>query len=664
MNWRLSRTAIRLRAIALQPLYRRFWPTELVRCRGLWIHWGTIVALLHGGTYAIGADLHVTNNTELRRALQDAVSGDAILLAPGTYGGGLFRSDLSNVLIASEDPGNRAVIQGGTNALQLSDATNVTISDLILEGQTGNGLNIDDGGSFASPSTNVTIRNVLVRQIAGNGNLDGIKLSGVTGFLIENVEVRNWGDGGSAVDMVGSHHGLIQNSLFVHDALSNFGSGVRPKGGSKDVVIRANRFELPNGAGRAVQAGGSTDPQFFRFIDGDNNYEANQVVAEGNVVIGASSAFSFVNIDGGLVHHNFAYRPFEWTIRILNENQDSPTVQTQNGQFRNNVVYVKDTATEYKQAVNIGSQTMAETFQFESNQWFNAGSPTRSEPSLPSAEIDGVYGVAPEFTPDDAIAWPFAWGYWVVNATSSARLVAIDQLAVARQIAPHAGAAFEPLSPHPWRGGWSTEGIVGDSISLPPFSQAYLLSGPAPCDLDGNGACSVADLNRLLAQGDLLDGVDSGIPAFDLDDDGLIDNADVQQWLTWAGYENGFDRPLVVGDANLDGEANVDDFASWNLHKYQSFNIWENGDFNGDGQVDSRDLNLWNHHRFDNAIININVNANANGATSMDTVPEPTSAILLSLAFAAVSFGRVTLSCLTRNRTVARRPDRRWFGRC
>lgn len=91
-------------------------------------------------------------------ALSAAQPGDRILMTPGVYNGGHFRSGLTQVSILSQDPGNRAIIRGGTNGIQLSDATEVTLQDLIFEQQTGNGLNIDDGGSFASPSTGITLR--------------------------------------------------------------------------------------------------------------------------------------------------------------------------------------------------------------------------------------------------------------------------------------------------------------------------------------------------------------------------------------------------------------------------------------------------------------------------------------------------------------------------
>ena len=56
-----------------------------------------------------------------------------------------------------------------------------------------------------------------------------------------------------AVDMVGCHRGLIQNSNFVHTNTANGGTTLQPKGGCKDIVFRANRIDLPRGSGRAVQ---------------------------------------------------------------------------------------------------------------------------------------------------------------------------------------------------------------------------------------------------------------------------------------------------------------------------------------------------------------------------------------------------------------------------
>ena len=489
--------------------------------------------LFSTSTVSQAADLVVSTTSQLHSAFATAGSGDNILLQPGTYAGGIFRSNLSNVTVRSIDPANRAIIQGGGNNLQLVDSINVTIQDLIFQDGTSNGLNFDDGGTFATPARNLTLRNIIVRRAGSSGNQDGIKLSGVDGFLIDGVEVDDWGDGGSAIDMVGSHNGLIQNSWFHTSSHGAGGSGIRPKGGTKNVIIRANRVDLPIGSGRAIQAGGSTGSQFFRFMDGDSGYEAKNIFAEGNVVLGGSSAFSWVNIDGGEFHHNYIERPGTWTMRILNENGGLPIVDTKNGLFHDNIIRFHDSPSEYNRAVNIGSETEPNTFQFARNQWYNEVTPTNSTPNLPTAEVDGVYGVDPAINVDDAIAWDFDWGTWYVNAADQANTVNISSPGDFSIATPgptgeyHSGEAF------PFRGEWSFAPLVGSQVSMTSFSQVLLVK----CDLPG--ICNTADFSV----------------------DGQVGGDDLALWQ--AGFGTSPNATHAEGDSNSDMDVDGADFLQW-----------------------------------------------------------------------------------------------------
>lgn len=93
-----------------------------------------------------------------------------------------------------------AVFTGG---VQFSDVAHFELVDLCIEGAPDNGLNIDDAGSFETPSHHVTLLRVAVRDCGGRANHDGIKLSGVRDFRLEGCTVERWGRGGSAVGMVG-----------------------------------------------------------------------------------------------------------------------------------------------------------------------------------------------------------------------------------------------------------------------------------------------------------------------------------------------------------------------------------------------------------------------------------------------------------------------------
>ncbi len=582
-------------------------------------------AVCHGLVFS--AERLVATNAELRAALRDATAGDEIVIQPGVYSGGLFRSGLTDVVIRGADPANAPILRGGANAIQLSDARRVTIENLIVEQQTGNGLNIDDGGTFDTPSSEITLRHLVVRDIVGAGNLDGIKLSGVTGFVIDEVQVLEWGNGGSAVDMVGSHHGLIQNSFFRHATLSNDGSGIRPKGGSKEITIRANRLELPAGTGRALQAGGSTGTPFFRFIDGDSNYEAHSIIAEGNVVLGSSSPFSFVNIDGGVFHHNYTERPRDWVVRILNENPGNAMVDTQNGQFTDNVIRFRDTSDEFRTAVNVGSETLPATYQFARNQWYNEADPARSRPNLPVTERDAIVGVVPTVDANGAIPWQFDWGVWLVNATKDRQSYSVEDEGLARRARAGDNSEFRPLEDSPFGGDWIMEPLNERTLTLEPFSQTFLLRGAMTGDLNSNGMLDVQDLDALSS----AVRNQSSERRFDLNRDGLVSSADRTFWVHAL-------RGTTFGDATLDGRFNTTDLVTVfqaGLYETGTAATWAHGDWDGDGRFGTSDLLL----AFQDGGYE-----SADAATT--TVPEPTGWHAILVTF-CIMVRRLSLSSVS-----------------
>ncbi|MGQ0672874.1 MAG: hypothetical protein ACT4N2_08370 [Hyphomicrobium sp.] len=447
---------------------------------------GLIVIAVVAGCIAFGAaaraeERRVTTAEELTAALDAAGEGDEIVLAPGTYAGRLYRENLRQVTIRSAERDNPAVIEGGDFGLQLSDPVQVTLSDLIFQGQAENGINIDDAGSYESPARAIRLIRITVRDMTKPGNHDAIKMAGVEDFLIDGARVENWGTDGSAIDFVGCRKGLVQNSLLVHEKLKVGGSGIRPKGGSKDIVIRANRIELPVGTGRAIQAGGSTDAEFFRFADGDKDYEADGITIEGNVVVGGGAAFSWVNIDGGVVHHNLVQGPAPWVMRILNENAGTSIVATQNGEFSDNEIAF-ETGGRFNTAVNVGDDTEPGTFRFARNRWLNLADPTPagSRPKLPAKESGGVYGEELRNAPDRVQVWEFPWGKWLVNATADEGRVEVLDHAGYKRVLRGKAARFSPLDERPITGTWTANALSGDSVTLPAMSQAILVK-PGEC---------------------------------------------------------------------------------------------------------------------------------------------------------------------------------------
>src|SRR5262245_4371442 len=133
------------------------------------------MALLLWATNALAADVPVSNATELRRAVADAMPGTRILLAPGEYAGGFHFSNVRGetnrpVVIAAADPTRPPIIRGGGTGLHFSDPAFLTLEYLTLTGWSGNGLNIDDGGSFDTPARGVVLRQLIVTNTGPAGN--------------------------------------------------------------------------------------------------------------------------------------------------------------------------------------------------------------------------------------------------------------------------------------------------------------------------------------------------------------------------------------------------------------------------------------------------------------------------------------------------------------
>jgi hypothetical protein len=145
------------------------------------------------------------------------------------------------------------------------------------------------------------------------------------------------------------------------------------------------------------------------------------------------------------------------------------------------------------------------------------------------------------------------------------------------------------------------------------------------CDFDDDRLCTVGDINELLGEGPIAEGVDvtPGVnDQYDLNHDGLIDLEDRDQWLALAGSQNGLMSPYKLGDADLDGVVDGSDFIAWNENRFASTLRWDLANFNGDAVNDGLDFIEWNLNRF----------------TSSDVVavPEPTVSVAVLLVLGLI----------------------------
>jgi len=283
------------------------------------------------------------------------------------------------------------IFRGGAEAVHLINCNYITIDGLVFEQQTENSLNIDDGTNYATPSSNIIVKNCLFRNIGANGNNDFLKMAGVDNFLISNCTFINGVSSGfgSGLDMVGCHQGVIQDCLF-----DDPGSvGVSAKGGSQFVTIQRNIFKNTNG--RAVAVGGFSGIPYFRPPLPNpivNGYEASDINVFSNLFMNNQSPVAFVGAVNSTFRNNTIYKPQTWVMRILQENNENGMLPCSNNEFSNNIIYLSNDIVE----VNINPvNTDPASFTFSHNTWYNESS-SNWTPSLP-ATVQNQAIVNPQF---------------------------------------------------------------------------------------------------------------------------------------------------------------------------------------------------------------------------------------------------------------------------
>ena len=144
-------------------------------------------------------------------------------------------------------------------------------------------------------------------------------------------------------------------------------------------------------------------------------------------------------------------------------------------------------------------------------------------------------------------------------------------------------------------GGTYFVAVLGKGMSYGSYELSVNLRANADGDFNDDGLYDQLDIDLLVAQiasqGNAL--------AFDMNGDNLVNLVDRDLWLSSGGAINlGPGRAYRLGDANLDGVVDGQDFIIWNSHKFTLMPAWSRGDFNADGVVDGADFIAWNAYQF------------------------------------------------------------------
>jgi hypothetical protein len=337
----------------------------------------------------------------INHVLQTIRAGDAIRLLPGTYTNSAYLANISGTADAPIWLGGvpnepRPIFTGPSASIHISRANYFILENIEVSGAKGNGINCDDGGQCANTNAarHIVLRNLFIHDTGSGGNQDGLKLSGLNDYFVLDCEFARISAGGSGIDHVGCHHGLIARCTFTEG-----GNSIQCKGGSEDIEIRSCRFVNPSD--RGINIGGSTGFTLFRPPLSTNtpNVEAKNIRVIANLFIGGSiSPVAFVGATDSLVANNTIIDPKRWILRILQETISKDTytfLPCGRNQFINNLISYD--GSQISVHCNVGSNTDPASFQFANNLWFDHHQPNRSSPNLPAPETDAIYALDAKF---------------------------------------------------------------------------------------------------------------------------------------------------------------------------------------------------------------------------------------------------------------------------
>ncbi|MFM7158156.1 MAG: right-handed parallel beta-helix repeat-containing protein [Bacteroidota bacterium] len=337
--------------------------------------------------------LHVGEGREFsnpRLACLVAKPGDTVLIHNGIYQGAFFIENIQGtekapIVIRGEDR-DSVRFQGGSESFHFSDCSYMIIENFTINGQTSNGMNCDDAGTYDTPTHHMTFRKLRFTGMGATGNNDQLKLSGLDEFTVEDCIFENGSPGGSGADMVGCHKGIFKNNAFRKSG-SNC---IQAKGGTSFIRIERNSFI--DGGQRALNLGGSTGLEFFRPLDA--KYEAADLSVTGNVFVGSVTPMAYVGSVRVSVTNNTIINPERWVFRILQETVDpNRFLPCGENLFQNNLIVFKSTISRH---VNIGGNTAPQTFLLRNNLWYNVDNPSASKmQEAQLTELNGIYGIDP-----------------------------------------------------------------------------------------------------------------------------------------------------------------------------------------------------------------------------------------------------------------------------
>jgi len=142
----------------------------------------------------------------LEAAENFVTSGDTLLLQSQVFSDGTqflnnLNGTLANPIVIMADTEHQSIFRGETEAIHLTDCSHVILDGLVVEQQTGNGINIDDGSDYSTPSTYITVRNCIFR-----GGTEAIHLIDCSHLILDGLVVEQQTGNGINIDDGGDYN--------------------------------------------------------------------------------------------------------------------------------------------------------------------------------------------------------------------------------------------------------------------------------------------------------------------------------------------------------------------------------------------------------------------------------------------------------------------------
>jgi hypothetical protein len=431
----------------------------------------------------------------------------------------------------------------------------------------------------------------LQNLFTGGETIVSYTLNGSDGYIARNLSALQavWQNPGSGGWNTGTNWNINTTPGIFNDVFITPVTGVTVTGPTSSTRIRSLTIDAtPSGTLSVLNLSSASTITVEDNIDigsqGQINEQAGTLTAQQTTVAGsfAQSANTTLNVSGGLTSTGGITSAGSFTV---------------GGAFVNNGTYIQSGG-----SANIGSVSGTGSTNIGPGVTLNVGNFTQLGGLVSSGTVNiNGGGTVKSITGNGALSIEGGTLQLAVNAglnsVSSLSIGANAALDIGNsRLLINYGSGKDPIASI---AAWIENGFFG-------------LPGPAIVSSDIAGADAASGLSYGIGY---ADSADPGNPAD-------LPSGTVEIMFT------------LLGDANLDGTVNSEDFTPFSHNLGQSGMMWDDGDFNYDGTVNAEDFTPFSHNLNQSAVLAAQIgvfDATANG-TGLANVPEPACAGMMVMA--------------------------------